>query len=184
MRAKYWKIAGLAAIVLLIVVGWTLRHRFVALDTGSMAPAYSARALDGREISLASLRGKVVVLNVWATWCPPCLREMPSLERAYQRLKGEGLEVVAVSVDAPVGGTDALGNPGGDVEAYTKALGLTFTVLHDPQRRIERKFSMFGLPTTFVIDRSGRIAQRVVGAADWADERHLRGLRELLAKTP
>lgn len=184
MRTKYWKLAALAAMVVLIVVGWSFRHRFVPLDSGSNAPAYSARTLDGREISLASLRGKVVVLNVWATWCPPCLREMPSLERAYQQLKAEGLEVVAVSVDAPIGGTDGLGNPGGDVQAYAKALGLTFTILHDPQRSIERTFSIIGLPTTFVLDRSGRIAQRVVGGADWADEQHLRELRELLAMTP
>lgn len=176
--------AALAAIALLIVVGWTLRHRFVPLDTGSMAPAYSARSIDGREVSLASLRGKVVVFNVWATWCQPCLREMPSLERAYQQLKDEGLEVVAVSVDAPPGGFDSMGNPGGDVRAFASHFGLSFTILHDPKRTVERKFSVFALPTTILIDRSGRIAQRVYGGADWADEQHLRELRKLLAEAP
>jgi peroxiredoxin len=180
----YWKIAALVAIALLIVVGWTLRHRFEPVVVGSMAPAYRAKTLDGREVSLASLRGKVVILNAWATWCAPCVREMPALQRAYEKLRGEGLEVVAVSVDAPIGGWDPRGNAGGDIKAFAEQYGLTFPILHDPERRIEQTFSLYGLPTTLVIDRSGRIAHKVVGPAEWDDEPHIRNLRELLAKRP
>ena len=112
---RYWRVALLAVIAILIVLGWTLRHRFVPVAEGSPAPEYSAKTLTGSEVSLASLRGKVVLLNVWATWCYPCVEEMPTLQHAYDLLKGDGLEVVAVSVDAPVGSLDPVGNPGGDV---------------------------------------------------------------------
>ena len=181
---KYWKLAALVAIALLVVVGWTLRHRLQPVDIGSVAPAYSAKTLDGRDISLASLRGKVVILNAWATWCRPCVREMPALQRVYEQLRHEGLEVVAVSVDAAPGGRDAQGNEGGDIKAFAERLGLTFTILHDPGRRIEQTFLLYGLPTTVVLDRSGRIAHKVLGAAEWDDAAHMSNLRELLAKRP
>ncbi|HSL71928.1 MAG TPA: TlpA disulfide reductase family protein, partial [Longimicrobiales bacterium] len=151
---RAWRAGLAAAIAALVLLGWTQRHRFVSVDLGGAAPEYSARTLDGREYSLASLRGKVVVLNVWATWCAPCVKEMPTLQRAHDLLKSEGLEVVAVSVDAEAGGLDAFGNPGGDVAAFVRDHGLTFTVLHDPRRRIEGLFAIYGLPATFVLDRS------------------------------
>src|SRR5262245_45980036 len=179
-----WRVGVVIAIAILIVLGWTQRHRFVMLTAGSRAPEYSAKTLDGREVSLASLRGKVVLLNVWATWCYPCVKEMPTLQHAYELLKNDGLEVVAVSVDAPVGSLDPVGNPGGDVPAFVKELGLTFTILRDPQRKIDTTFALIGIPSTFVIDRSGKIVKKVVGIASWDDQEHLRELRALLAKKP
>ena len=179
---RFWRIGAVITIAILIVLGWTLRHRFVPVGEGSPAPEYSAKTVDGTEVSLASLRGKVVLLNVWATWCYPCVKEMPTLQHAYELLKNDGLEVVAVSVDAPVGSLDPVGNPGGDVSAFVKELGLTFTILRDPERKIDTTFALIGIPSTFVIDRSGKIVKKVVGIASWDDEEHLRELRALLAK--
>src|SRR5690554_3942099 len=90
----------LGAIAALIAIGWTQRARFGPLETGARAPAFSARTLDGGTASLDSLRGKVVLLNVWATWCAPCVKEMPALERLHRELAAEGLAVIGVNVDA------------------------------------------------------------------------------------
>ncbi|MGH7461357.1 MAG: peroxiredoxin family protein, partial [Longimicrobiales bacterium] len=149
---------------------------------GSAAPAYSALTLDGREMSLSAFRGKVVLLNVWATWCRPCVEEMPALDRVYRELKAEGLEVVAVSVDAPVGGLDSMGNPGGDIGTFAAGLDLTFTILHDPKGKVKPLFGLYGLPTTVVIDRAGRVVKKVIGSKAWDDQQHRSELRALLAK--
>ena len=179
-RNRLWRGALVLALGSLLVLAWTQRGRFMPVGEGSRAPEYSAKTLDGRPVSLASLRGKVVVLNVWATWCRPCLQEMPALERLHQQLQGDGLEIVAVSVDAPIGAAGSLGQPGGDVRAYVEQLGLTFTILHDQERTIEQLFLVQGLPTTFVIDRDGRIDRKIVGAREWDDEQHLNYLKSLL----
>ena len=183
-QGRGWRIGLAVAIAILIVLGWTQRHRFVPVGVGTPAPEYSAETLDGREVSLESLRGKVVVLNVWATWCFPCVKEMPTLQHAYELLKDEGLEVLAVSVDAPVGSLDPVGNPGGDVAAFVKEMGLTFTILRDPKRKIDSTFALIGIPSTFVINKRGSIVNKVVGIENWDDEAHLRELRKLLAENP
>jgi peroxiredoxin len=179
---RFWRAGLLSLIAILVVIGWTQRYRFVPVAEGTRAPDYSAKTVAGEEVSLRSLRGKVVILNVWATWCYPCIKEMPTLQHAYQLLRAEGLEVVAVSVDAPIGSLDPVGNPGGDVPAFVKEFGLTFTVLRDPERKIDSTFGLIGLPSTFVIDRSGTIVKKVIGIAKWDDEQHLRELRALLEK--
>ena len=92
--------------------------------------------MDGTPRTLADYEDQVVLVNIWATWCVPCLVEMPSMERLYGELAGEDFEIVAVSVDVPVGETDAVGNPGGDVAAFADSLGLTFEILTDPEGRI------------------------------------------------
>ncbi|HEY0809277.1 MAG TPA: TlpA disulfide reductase family protein [Longimicrobiales bacterium] len=181
-RPKTLWLRGLLVVLMgsLFVLAWTLRDRFSPVGVGSRVPVYSAQTLDGQSLSLQSLRGKVVVLNVWATWCKPCRTEMPALERLQQKFSANGLQVVAVSVDAPLGTLGGLGQPGGDVRAYVESLGLTFTVLHDPKRTIEQLFLVPGLPTTFVIDRNGRIDQKIVGAREWDSAYYIKYFTELL----
>ncbi len=184
MRQRSRKRLGWAALALalasLLILAWTQRDRFVPIGAGARAPAYSAPTLEGRPVSLASLKGKVVVLNVWATWCRPCRVEMPALERLHQQLKGEGLEVVAVSVDTPPGMLSPLGSFGSDVKDYVNSMGLTFTVLHDPERSIEDLFLVQGLPTTFIIDKHGRIRRKVLGPRPWDDKDYVDYFKELL----
>ena len=180
-RRRLWRGVTLLVVAGLIGYGWVNRQRFVPVAAGSMAPAYSARTLTGGTVNLSDYLGKVVLLNVWATWCPPCVQEMPALERLYRQLKSQGLEVVAVSIDAPLGNIDSAGNLGGDIRAFADQLGLTFTILHDPKGVIKPTFDLFGLPTTIVIDRTGRIVRKALGMEAWDDEQHLRELRALLA---
>jgi cytochrome c biogenesis protein CcmG, thiol:disulfide interchange protein DsbE len=179
-RTRLWR--GLLVLLLgsLLILAWTMRDRFSPVGVGSRVPPYSAQSLDGQPVSLESLRGKVVVLNVWATWCGPCRTEMPALQRLQQKFSANGLEVVAVSVDTPPGIQSPMGQFGSDVRAYAESLGLTFTILHDPARTIEQLFLVPGLPTTFIIDRDGRIDRKIVGARDWDSAHYVEYFSELL----
>lgn len=157
----------LAVVAVLVVVGWDRRERVQPADRGSAAPDFAAPTLAGDTLRLGELRGQVVLLNFWATWCPPCLREMPSMERLYQEWKDEGLEIVAVSLDAAPGERDELGVPGGDVARFVAEHGLSFPILLDPAGESRRVYDIVGLPTTFLIDRSGMIREKVLGGREW-----------------
>jgi peroxiredoxin len=170
----------LGVVALLSALIWSNRDQFAPLDVGSRAPDYVARTLDGDTVSLSSFAGEVVVLNIWATWCRPCVVEMPALQRLHEELADDGLRVVAVSVDAAPGVVGSFGEPGGDVRAFVESLGLTFTVLHDPSTRIESRYQVNGLPTTYVIDREGRIQRKVMGARDWDQPPLSDQIRQLL----
>ena len=170
-------VLGLAAIV---AWGWFNRARYTPVDTGSRAPDFQATTLGGEPASLRSYEGDVVLLNIWATWCAPCRYEMPALERLHRRLGAEGLAIVAVSVDAPPGQLDALARLGGDVDAYVRDLGITFDVLRDPEGDILRRYRIAGLPTTYVLDREGRVVEKVIGPAEWDDDEHIAMFRKLL----
>lgn len=169
-----------AALAALLALGWVARGRFQPIEAGSPAPDFGATDLGGRPVRLAELRGQVVLLNLWATWCPPCRDEMPSLQRLHQRYADRGLRVVAVSVDAEPGRRDASGNPGGDVAGFVREYGLTFDVWRDPSGRVQQLYRTIGLPETFVIGRDGRVVTRVLGAAEWDRGAHAELIRQLL----
>lgn len=125
---------------------------------GETVPSYEARDLDGRTVQLRSLRGEVVLLNVWATWCFPCRREMPALERLHRELGGSGLRIIAVSVDA--------GNAARDIRDFVDEHDLTFDILHDPAQQVARDFSTIGVPETFLIGADGRLRRHWLGRID------------------
>lgn len=133
----------------------------VAPVLGATAPPFSVRALDGSGATrtLESYRGKVLILNVWATWCVPCKVEMPSFERLYQRYRDHGLVIVAVSIDGP--GKERA------ILDFGRQLGLSFELAHDPDGNIETAYQTTGAPETFVIDTAGVLVKRVAGAEDW-----------------
>jgi thiol-disulfide isomerase/thioredoxin len=165
---QWWAVGGiLAVIVALVAVGWVVRDRFLPVEKGSRAPDFAAYDMQGRPVRLSELRGQVVLLNIWATWCPPCREEMPSMQRLHERLGPAGLRIVAVSIDAASGQSDASGRPGGDVEAFLREMGLTFTVWRDPEGGIQRVYRTTGVPESFLIDRDGVIAKKAIGAIEW-----------------
>lgn len=124
------------------------------------APDFTLPALSGETMRLADLRGKVVVLNFWATWCMPCRTEMSTIEALYQRYKERGLEVLAVNLDM-------LYTAG--VEAFVKEVMVTFQILLDPAWSTARSYRVLGLPTTYLIDRAGNVVAREVGERNWMD---------------
>jgi thiol-disulfide isomerase/thioredoxin len=135
---------------------------FIPAAPPQPAPALSVIDLDGKEIALADLKGKLVLVNLWATWCQPCLREMPSLERLQAKL-GDGLTVVAISQDR--GGAKT-------VEPFVARLGLDKVRIYlDPKSTASHAFQVRGLPTSILIDGDGRVLGKVEGGADWDSDK-------------
>ena len=141
------------------------------LEKSVPAPDFTFPGLDGKMVSLTDLRGKVVLLNIWATWCAPCVEEMPSMEKLYQALKDEGLEILAVSIDET--GTDA-------VRPFMKKHRLSFPALIDINGIINNLYQTTGVPESFIIDKQGIIVDKVVGARNWASPTAIRYFRELI----
>ena len=125
------------------------------LQDGDAAPAFAAPTLAGDTVTLEDLRGSVVMLNIWATWCIPCREEMPALQSLHERYGGEGLRVVGVSIDARAASES--------VAMFVQDFGVSFTILHDPTDHVTRAFRAAGVPSTFLIGRDGRIRHRWIG---------------------
>lgn len=130
------------------------------MDGKPMAPDFTLKNLDGEMQSLSDFKGKVVIVNFWATWCPPCRAEMPSMQRAWNVIKDKDVVMLAVHVG---GNEDKIWSFVGDYE-------LDFTVLIDAKSKVADAWPMEGLPSTFVIDPQGRIAYRAIGGREWDDE--------------
>lgn len=168
MNRQWFLVGGIVAVLIgLVGVGWLVRDRFLPVEVGTKAPNFTAKDLNGEVVSLSDLEGEVILLNIWATWCPPCREEMPSMQQLYEELGPEGLRVVAVSVDAARGMFDASGRAGGDIAAFASEMGLTFDIWHDPSGRIQQTYRTTGVPESFVIDRSGYIVSKEIGGVLW-----------------
>ena len=141
------------------------------IAAGKLAANFKLKDLRGDEISLAALRGKVVFLNIWATWCAPCREEMPSIESLYNDLKSnKDFVVLAVSQD-----TD-----GATVQPFVEQNHLQFTVLLDPRNEVGERYDVNGIPETFIIARDGRIVAHHVGPYDWSNADIREALQELI----
>jgi len=134
------------------------------------APDFRVRTPDDRPLHLAELKGKVVFLNFWATWCEPCEREMPAMERLHRALGPEGLSLVAVSVDESA-------EP---VDQFRERFGLTFKILLDPDKRVANLYQTYRFPETLLIGRDGVVIERYVGPRDWDSPLYEARIRRLL----
>jgi peroxiredoxin len=141
------------------------------IGRGSAAPAFALPERPGPgEVSLDSLRGQVVLLNFWATWCEPCEREMPAMQRLYERLAPSGLRLLAVSVD----------DTGELVDDFRAKLGLTFSILWDPDKRVAQEYQAYRFPETLLIGRDGVVVERYVGPREWDSPLYEARIRRLL----
>jgi cytochrome c biogenesis protein CcmG, thiol:disulfide interchange protein DsbE len=158
-RVRAWRILeAFVWIAVLLFVGYRLWPQVAAaLAVGAPreeAPPFLVTSLEGDEISLESLRGQVVLVNFWATWCPPCRVEMPGFERVYRDRRDDGFVIVGLSTDQ--GGR-------ADVEAFLAERGISFPVAMAPGQVVRDFGGVRGLPTSFLIDRQGRIRHTVTG---------------------
>ena len=175
-RQQWTIVLGIVALLAILLAAAThfLGDELFPVSVGSVAPPVQATTLDGtnRTRTLDDYTGKVVLLNVWATWCEPCKVEMPSIEKLHREFGPQGLAVIAVSVD-DAGMEDR-------IRDFAKELGITFEILHDPTRTTSGSYQITGYPETFIIARDGTIRKKVIGAADWSSEGNRALIRELL----
>ncbi len=173
MVAQFLRVLGdprrrrlLLLAVLVISAGWMWLSRVpvtggqsaalrASPQEGFLAPDFTLESLDGRQVRLSALRGKVVLVNLWASWCPPCRAEMPALDKVYQSDRSRGLEVLAVNATNQDGEADA--------RAFVEQLGLSFPVLLDRDGTAGQHYLLRSLPTSIFIDRRGVIRAIVVG---------------------
>ena len=143
-------------------------------EAGFKAPPFTARNLKGNVDTLANYEGRVVIVNLWATWCGPCRIEMPGFENLYRRFRSEGLTILAVSLDK---GNDKA------VKDFAVEYKLSFPILLDEKGEVEKLYQTFTIPTTYVIDRTGRVVFKVDGAKNWESEETFKSI-EYLLKAP
>jgi peroxiredoxin len=129
------------------------------IQVGFPAPNFTFPDLNGQQVSLSDHRGKVVLVNIWATWCPPCRQEMPSMQKLYERFKGENFEILAVSIDST--GREA-------VAPFVRTMNLTFPIILDPKEDIRPLYGVTGVPESFIIDKEGIVVEKIIGPIDWA----------------
>ncbi|MCH7991873.1 MAG: TlpA family protein disulfide reductase [Gemmatimonadetes bacterium] len=140
---------------------------------GEPAREYAAATLAGDTVTLASLKGKVVLLNLWATWCTPCRMETPYLQSLFEAHEAEGFEIVGISMDT--------GNAADDVAMFVEEYEVTYTILHDPQMRGMELYQVLGLPATFLIDREGVLQWMRYGPILESDTDFLQALEDALS---
>ena len=136
------------------------------------APDFSLATLGSETASLSDYRGKVVLLNFWATWCAPCREEMPAMQSLWERLQDDGFVILAVSGDK--GGRQK-------VAKFVEDMGLDFPILLDPAGEVSAIYDVPGLPTSYLIGRDGRLSGRVIGMIDWASDNVVAAVQRMLA---
>lgn len=144
-----------------------------AETAGSLAPDFILNDINGKKITFSDSRGKVILLNFWATWCVPCREELPSLNNLYLELKDKGLLVLAISVDISE-------KP---VRSFVSEKRIVFPILIDKDKEVYfDKYAVFGLPTTFLIDKNGIIVEKIMGERDWNSPQIREKILKLLSR--
>jgi peroxiredoxin len=163
---------GLAATVVAVVLAALLVSEPSPdpIRAGQPAPAFELPLVDGGAVSLASLRGRIVLLNFWATWCKPCEDEMPAMQRLHGALAGPDFELIAISVDASRD----------DVAKFRDRLGLTFPIARDPDKKVSDAYQSYRFPESYLIDRDGTILSRYIGPRDWDADLYVDRIRRVI----
>jgi len=162
-----------AGIVLLMgafvfVLYASIHERVIGVD--DTAPNFTITADNGRTISVGSFGGRLLVLNFWATWCTPCIEEVPSLDQFAKEMAGSGVVVLGVSVDK-------------DPKAYRAFLSranVSFMTARDPDAKISADYGTFKVPESYIIDSKGKVVQKIIGEENWSDGRMLSYVKSLL----
>ena len=150
-----WPLIGVGAIILMLQMqqpGSSANAASVVTTSGATAPAFTLTDINGANVSLSDFKGKVVILDFWATWCPPCKREIPDFIKLQSEYGSRGLQVVGIALDQP-----------GKVRAFAQINGMNYPVLLGTDQIAALYGGIEGIPTTFVVDKKGDIVNRFVG---------------------
>jgi peroxiredoxin len=141
-----------------------------SLREGATAPDFELNTLDGRTIKLSDYRGKKVILNFWATWCPPCKAEMPHMQSFYEDYNDQGIEILAVNLTNMDKGVE-------EVQKFVEEYGLTFSIPLDEAGNAGTTYQAFTIPTTYILDEKGVITKKIVGPMDEKMMKELTGVK-------
>ena len=162
-----------AGVLLLALAAWLALRPGEAgpVEVGERVPDFDLplAAAPANHTALRDYRDRVLVLNFWATWCPPCVEETPSLEKFAEQMRAAGIEVIGVSVDQ---------DPHA-IEKFVADYHLTYPIARDPQQTLAHQYGTFKFPETYIIDRRGRLAEKIISNLDWQDPRIIEFVKEL-----
>jgi len=164
----------IAAFVLVVFLSRSGPSGQKIVMNGDRAPEFRLPDRDGRYVKLSDLRGKVVMVHFWATWCPPCVEEIPTVARLNKELTAKDFVLLAVSVDE--GGSQA-------VNAFLLRNGLDVPVLFDPDRSTAARYGTFKFPETYIVDREGIVRYKVIGPRDWSNPAELHMIQNILGSS-
>jgi peroxiredoxin len=178
-KIEFWAQIAVFLVVTLTILLFTLMKDNTTPDTvrpsgiaeGLAIPDFTFPGIDGVSVSLSDFKGKVVLVNIWATWCKPCVDEMPSMEKLYQKFKDKNFMILAVSIDES--GRDA-------VASFMRKLNLTFPALIDSKGTIKSLYGVTGVPESFIIDQNGILVKKIIGQANWAAPEAVSFFQELV----
>ncbi|WML60508.1 redoxin domain-containing protein [Neobacillus sp. PS2-9] len=137
----------------------TSKNLEIGLQEGNKAPNFGLKTLDGQEVKLSDMVGKKVILNFWATWCPPCKAEMPHMQEFYEKQKNNQVTILAVNLTTSEKSSDNIG-------AFVKDYGLTFPIVLDSEGQVGQTYQDVTIPTSYIIDTKGVIRKKIVGPMD------------------
>lgn len=164
---------GLVLFIVLFVIGYVAKDRQTGrkiIESGDRAPEFRLQTLDNRSASLSDFQGKVVMVHFWATWCPPCVEELPTIDKLYRTIADKNFQILAVSVDD--------GAP--EVAAFLKQNKLDLPVLLDPGRKTAGLYGTYKFPETYIVDRQGVVRLKVIGPRDWSRPENIQLVRDML----
>jgi peroxiredoxin len=168
MEEKKYNLPAAITVSLIVTIALVIVSR-----EGIPAPDFTFPGLDGKNTSLSDYKGKVVLVNIWATWCLPCVEEMPSMQKLYNEFNGKDFEILAVSIDAA--GVDA-------VAPFMKKHKLSFPALMDPKGTIKSRYGVTGIPESFIIDKKGVLVGKIIGPRDWATQEVFGYIQDLIQR--
>ena len=169
---RIFLIVGILTIIVSFIQISNIEAKEIA-KLGSPAPDFTAKDLEENKVSISDYKGKVIFLNIWASWCGPCRKEMPSMESLKEEMKDYNFVILAISVDK--GETNK-------VKAFIERNRFTFKVLHDPKKEIKAKYYYNGIPTTYIIDSKGIVVEKSIGYEQWDSKERIKQFKSLSTK--
>jgi peroxiredoxin len=141
-----------------------------SVAVGDLAPDFQLEDTKGNKVPLSDLRGKVVLVNFWATWCPPCLEEMPSMERLNEVLAGDDFIMLAINAEE---------NGRSVVPAFLEKTNYTFPILYDDKGTVQKLYGVYKFPESFIVGKDGKVVEKIIGPLDWSSLKTITYLKGL-----
>jgi peroxiredoxin len=141
-----------------------------SVAVGDVAPDFQLEDTKGNKVALSDLRGKVVMVNFWATWCPPCIEEMPSMERLHEVMAGEDFVMLAINTEQ---------NGRTIVPEFLQKTPYTFPILYDDKGVVQKLYGVYKFPESFIVGKDGKVVEKVVGPLDWSSTKTIKYLKGL-----